>query len=88
VETSFEEGGAMMDAYNIADLEQRLAGEGWTVVAQDWVAPGRVDHGGYTVVLTSPTADTFSGDGPTRTDALRTAAERAGVIRPDQPHLH
>jgi hypothetical protein len=80
-----------MDAYNIADLERKLVADHWTVDAHDWVAtnsaPGQVQKGGYTVTLTSPQNGTFTGNGPTRTDALRSAAESAGIIEPDMPHL-
>jgi hypothetical protein len=80
-----------MKAYNVADLERELTTEGWTIEARDWVAPdqppGQVHLGGYTVVLASPQNQTFTGSGPTRSDAIRTAAENAGIITPEQPHL-
>jgi hypothetical protein len=80
-----------MKAYNIADLERELSTEGWTITADPWVTPqalpGQVHIGGYTVTLTAPTHETFTGDGPTRTDALREAASNAGLIKPEQPHL-
>ena len=78
-------------AYNMADLERELSELGWTINAQDLVCPqelpGRVHIGGYAIALISSAGETFIGNGPTRTDALRTAAENAGVIAPDQPHL-
>lgn len=78
-------------AYNMADLERELSELGWTINAQDLVSPqelpGQVHIGGYAIALISPTGETFTGNGPTCTDALRTAAENAGVIAPDQPHL-
>jgi hypothetical protein len=80
-----------MQAYNIADLERLLVVEGWQVQADSEVIgqaiPGQMFVGGYSVVLTSPTGETFAGHGPTRTDALRTAAHSAGVIAPGGPHL-
>jgi hypothetical protein len=80
-----------MDAYNVADLERQLIAQGWTVAAEDRVTPqatpGDVHLGGYTVALTDPAGVTVSGDGRTRSDALRAAAEGAGLIGPEQPHL-
>lgn len=80
-----------MKAYNLAGLEQNLHGQGWTVTANDYVIPqdmpGQVDVGGYSVVLTAPSAETFTGDGPTRSEAFRAGARVAGLIKPDDPHL-
>ena len=79
-------------AYNMADLERELSELGWTINAQALVSPqdlpGQVNIGGYAIALISSAGETFIGNGTTRTDALRTAAENAGVIAPDQPHLH
>ena len=78
-------------AYNMADLERELSELGWTINAQALVSPqdlpGQVNIGGYAIALISPAGENFTGNGQTRTDALRTAAENAGVIAPDQPHL-
>lgn len=80
-----------MHAYNLADLENELDTQGWTVTAHDRVEPqpipGQVHVGGYTVTLTSPERACFGGYGPTRADALRTAAQAAGLIGADQPTL-
>ena len=80
-----------MKAYNIADLERELAAQGWTVSSDAYVSeqaiPGQVNAGGYNVELTAPTGEVFHGSGPTRTDAVRTAAETAGLITTEQPHL-
>jgi hypothetical protein len=80
-----------MKAYNLADLERELNDEGWVVVGESRITPqatpGQVHIGSYDVVLTSPDGETFSGNGPTRADALRLAAHAAGLIAPDQPHL-
>jgi len=80
-----------MKAYNLADLEQELQRQGWTLAADAYVVPqdvpGQVQSGGYRVVLTSPSGDTYAGDGPTRADALRAAAGAAGLLDPDDPNL-
>ena len=80
-----------MKAYNLADLEQELQRQGWTLAADAYVVPqdvpGQVQSGGYRVVLTSPSGETFVGDGPTRAYALRAAAGGAGLLEPDDPNL-
>ncbi|MCW2538388.1 MAG: hypothetical protein JWN95_113 [Frankiales bacterium] len=80
-----------MKAQNLADLEHQLLAAAWTVHAQDFVAPhdipGQVQTGGYTVMLEAPTGERFTGDGATRSDALRQAVELAGLIEPNEPHL-
>ncbi len=73
-----------MSSYNLAALESQLADTGWTVRSDDFVVPqevpGQVFEGGYTVQLTSPSGDVFLGDGATRSDALRIAADHAGLL--------
>jgi hypothetical protein len=80
-----------MHAYNLDDLERQLTEQGWTISAQDRVIPqeipGQVHVGGYTVTLMAATGQRYTGDGPSRADALRAAATSAGVIDPDQPPL-
>ncbi len=80
-----------MKAYNLADLEQELRRQGWSVAADDYVVPqdvpGQVQAGGYTVVLTGPSGRNFTGDGATRADAFREAALAADLIEPDDPNL-
>jgi hypothetical protein len=70
--------------YDLADLELRVLEQGWTVLAQDFVleqdVPGQVSQGGYDVTLTDPTGVTYSGSGPTRSDAFREAAGPAGLL--------
>jgi hypothetical protein len=81
-----------MKAQNLADLEHQLLAAAWTVHAQDFVVPqdtpGQVQTGGYTVVLEAPNGERFPGDGATRSDALRKAAELAQLIEPGEPYLH
>jgi hypothetical protein len=70
--------------YDLADLEQHILEQGWTVAAQDFVTeqdvPGQVDKGGYDIRLTDPAGESYSGTGSTRSDALREAAGRAGLL--------
>lgn len=79
-----------MTGYNLADLEAQILSDGWSVDARDFVAPqsvpGQVNEGGYRVALTSPTGETFQGEGATRPDALRAAAGAAGLLT-DGIHL-
>jgi hypothetical protein len=74
-----------MKAYNLADLEQELQRQGWTLAADAHVVPqevpGQVQASGYRVVPASPSGDTYGGDGPTRADASR----RGGQCRPPEP---
>jgi hypothetical protein len=78
-------------AYNLADLEQELLADGWTVSSDPFVrsssTPGQVNRGGYRVTLTSPQGVGTQGSGDTRSDALRAAADGAGLLDPGQPPL-
>ncbi len=73
-----------MTSYNLAALESELAESGWTVRADDFIVPqeipGQVFEGGYQVTLISPSGEDYVGDGTTRSDALRAAADKAGVL--------
>jgi hypothetical protein len=77
-------------AVNLADLEAQLLVNGWIVVSEPVANPqdpGQVRDGGYRVTLRTLTGDSYDGAGVTRADALRTAADNAGLIDPGQPHL-
>jgi hypothetical protein len=78
-----------MSAHNLVALEQEILAEGWIVHCQDFVEPGeipgRVDHGGYDIVLTAPHGQTHCGRGPTRAEALRVACDAAGLLPAGPP---
>ena len=80
-----------MHAHNLLALEQELTADGWVVYSQAYVdpsdIPGRVDRGGYNIVVTAPDGATHQGRGPTRAAALRTALDTAGVLPAAGPPL-
>lgn len=80
-----------MHAHNLSALEQELTADGWIVYSQAYVdpsdIPGRVDRGGYEIVLTAPDGTTHQGRGPTRAAAMRTACDTAGLLPVGGPRL-
>jgi hypothetical protein len=80
-----------MHAHNLSALEQELTADGWIVYSQAYVdpsdIPGRVDRGGYDIVLTAPDGTTHQGRGPTRAAAMRTACDTAGLLPVGGPML-
>ena len=72
-----------MHAHNLSALEQELTADGWVVYSQAYVdpsdIPGRVDRGGYDIVLTAPDGTTHQGRGPTR------ASSHAHCLRHRRP---
>ena len=80
-----------MHAHNLSALEQELTTDGWIVYSQAYVdpsdIPGRVDRGGYDIVLTAPDGTTHQGRGPTRAAAMRTACDTAGLLPVGGPTL-
>jgi hypothetical protein len=80
-----------MHAHNLSALEQELTADGWIVYSQAYVdpsdIPGRVDRGGYDIVLTAPDGTTHQGRGPTRAAAMRTACDTAGLLPVGGPRL-
>lgn len=80
-----------MRAHNLSALEQELTADGWMVYSQSYVdpgeIPGRVDRGGYDIVLTAPDGTTHRGRGPTRAAAMRTAFHTAGLLPLGGPAL-
>ena len=73
-----------MSAHNLMALEQEVTADGWIVHSQAYVdpgeIPGRVDRGGYYIVLTAPDGTTHYSRGPTRSAAMRTAFDLAGLL--------
>jgi hypothetical protein len=80
-----------MRAHNLLALEQEITADGWIVYSQAYVdpsdIPGRVDRGGYDIVLTAPDGTTHHGRGPTRAAAMRTAFDTAGLLPTAGPVL-
>jgi hypothetical protein len=80
-----------MSAHNLLALEQELTAYGWVVHSQAYVdpsdIPGRVDRGGYDIVLTAPDGTIHHGRGPTRPEAIRTAFGTAGLLPAGGPPL-
>jgi hypothetical protein len=80
-----------MHAHNLSALEQELTADGWIVYSHAYVdpgdIPGRVDRGGYDIVLTAPDGTTHRGRGPTRAAAMRTACDTAGLLPVGGPTL-
>jgi hypothetical protein len=80
-----------MRAHNLLTLEQEITEDGWVVHSQAYVdpsdVPGRVDRGGYDIVLTAPDGVTHHARGPTRAAALRSACDTAGLLPAAGPLL-
>lgn len=75
-----------MSPHNLLALEQEIVAHGWVVASHAYVdpsdIPGRVDHGGYDIMLTGPDGVTHHGRGPTRAEAMRTVCGLAGLLPP------